>query len=308
MADFEYNTINIEEQETGKQAEYDMSKYDNYKDESFVPNSYTLLASDLREKYKILSREEQDKIIREIKSGNMIRKDELMCSNMPLVVSRAKKYFPLADSIWEITDLIQEGYLGMERALDLYDIDKDEKANFTTYAVYWIDQRISRFLYENNSTVHIPVHALTKYKKAKRLMAKGRSKEEAFASAEITQTMFDNITQILNKISLNRPMDVEESDSGEFGDFVKDEKILVDFGCVDADTMERIIDIMKKKLKPKEFEVFARRIGINGVSAETLESIARTLGVTRERVRQIEKRAVDKIKPSVAKMYDRKVG
>ena len=306
MVDFEFETVNVEEQEIERQTGYDVSKYDNYEDESFVPSSYALLSKELKT-YNILPKKEQDKIVREIKDGDKSRKDELLCSNMPLVVSRAKKYLPLVDSIWEITDLIQEGYLGMERALELYDIDKDEKANFTTYAIYWIDQRIYRFIQENNCSIHVPVNALSRYYKVKRLLANGRTKEEAFASAEITQTTYDNIDKVITKVSLNRPVNTEESDSGEIGDLIKDNSILVDFGCVDADTMERIIAIMKKKLKPREFEVFSRRIGLNGVSVETLGSIAKTLGITRERVRQIERDAINKIKPSVAKMYDRKV-
>ena len=309
MTDFKYKTIDGEgklfssQNEQIESAEYDVSKYDNYEDASFVPDSYTLLSKDLKEKYRILPKEEQDKIVREIKSGDESRKDELLCSNMALVISRAKKYLPLVNPIWEMNDLIQEGFFGLEKALELYDINKDDKSNFTTYALYWIDCKIMRFIKANNSSIRVPEYLMTKYNKANRLINKGYSLAEAFATAEISEKDYYAVKDLITITSLNRLILNDEDGGTEMGEFIKDESIPIDFGCVDADTMEQIIKVLKNRLKPKEFEVLVRRMGINSVPVETLESISNRLNVTRERVRQIQNDALSKVQVGIRKIY-----
>lgn len=309
MINLEYKTDSEEMQESFsineqiEAAEYDVSKYANYEDTSFVPDSYALLSKDLKRKYKILSKEEQDKIVREIKSGDESRKDELLCSNMALVISRAKKYLPLVSPIWEMNDLIQEGFLGLEKALELYDIDKDDKSNFTTYALYWIDCKIMRFIKTNNNSIRIPEYLMTKHNKVNRLISKGYSFEEAFALAEISEKDYYAVKDLITTTSLNKIILNDEDGNTEMGEFIKDESIPIDFGCVDADTMEQIIKVLKDRLRPKEFDVLVRRMGINGVPVETLESISDSLNITRERVRQIQNKALSKVKVGIRKIY-----
>lgn len=272
-------------------------------DNIFVPDGFTCFSKELKKKYVILPKAEQDVIIREIKNGDLSRRDELLCSNMPLVISRARKYHSIANPIWEINDLIQEGYLGLDRALELYDPNKDDKSSFTTYALYWIDNKITRFIQANNGPVRIPIHAMVKYSQTNRLVAKGRSLKEALEIAEISEESYYTIKNILTAISLNKIIVKDGDESDEIGSFVKDNSIPIDFGCVDADTMEEVVKLFKNRLKPKEFDVIVRRIGINGVPAETLESIASSLGVTRERIRQIQKKAIEKTKRGIEKIY-----
>ena len=251
----------------------------------------------------LLTQEEERELMKKIEKGDKQARQDMITHNLRLVVSIAKKY----QTQMELLDLIQEGNIGLMKALDKFDYTKEYK--FSTYATWWIRQSISRAIADKKRTVRLPVHVVDKLSRIKREIAKYESKYGKTPSrkelAEITgydQELLDTY-YLLNTDTVSLDMPSKPSEMGEemdpIGEIIEDKTIAgVEDSAINNMLNEEIMAILPKILKPVEVEVIQKRFGFNGETRMTLEEIGQQRGVTRERIRQIEAMAIAKLKAS----------
>lgn len=248
------------------------------------------------EPYPTLSDETQNEYLKEFSNGNYEHLDHFLCSNIRLCIWQAKKYYKTLETcaVIDLLDLIQEGFIGLREAALRYSIGGE--AAFSTYATFWIKQKILRYIDNNQSAIRIPVHALSAYKKVMRLLKDDIEMDvnDACFKIGIEPKSFRKVYLLSNIHSLD--WEINDEDDSVVGDFVSDEKTCFEDEVINQLAYLEILDIMKNKLTKREFDVLSRRMGMNSTNTtETLEEIAKTLNVTRERIRQIESKALEKI-------------
>ncbi|MBM3894409.1 RNA polymerase sigma factor RpoD [Candidatus Dependentiae bacterium] len=230
-------------------------------------------------------------------------KDELAEANFRLVVNLAKKYINRG---LHFLDLIQEGNIGLLKAVEKFEFERGFK--FSTYATWWIRQAINRAIADQSRTIRVPVHmveTLTKINKLTRIAIQETGKEPSYAQLakelNIDEKKIKNIIKISKEpVSLETPMG--DGDDTYLKDFLPDEN---DYTPVDAvvndDLKERVREVLKT-LAPREEKVLKMRFGIDVASEHTLEEVGKDFAVTRERIRQIEVKALRKLRhPSRSK-------
>ncbi len=249
----------------------------------------------------ILAQAEKD-LAKRIQAGDMEAKNLLARANLRLVVSIAKKYVGRSPDL-TLLDLIQEGNLGLFKAVDKFDWTKGYK--FSTYATWWIRQAITRALADQSRTIRVPVHmveTIAKYKQVVRRLSQdlGRDPlpEEIAVEMGLEVEKVYNIEKIdQDTVSLESPVG-DEGDDGKstLGDFLADDKIL----SPDHESSRRILSDQVKEilndLSEKERRILEMRHGLNDGVTHTLEEVGQKFGVTRERIRQIEAKAHEKIR------------
>ncbi len=267
-------------------------------------SAYDSIQMYLREigRYPLLSAQEERDLAKRITEGDLEAKNLLARANLRLVVSIAKKYVGRSPDL-TLLDLIQEGNLGLFKAVEKFDFTKGFK--FSTYATWWIRQAITRALADQSRTIRIPVHmveTIAKYKQIVRRLSQDLGRDPM--AEEIALEMgvdVDKIYQIekidQDTVSLESPVgDEDEAGKSVLGDFIKDDKIL----SPDQEVARRILsDQMKEildELSPKERKILEMRHGLENGVYNTLEEVGKEFGVTRERIRQIEAKALEKIR------------
>ena len=231
-------------------------------------------------------------------------KRELSSGNLRLVVSIAKKYRNRGLSF---LDLIQEGNTGLMRAVDKYEYRRGFK--FSTYATWWIRQAITRAIADQARTIRIPVHMIDVLMKlrnaAKKLlqeMGREPTTEETAIAAGITIEETERVLDIgRHPISLDRP--IGEGDDGCFGEFVQDQGTEAPHKLANNSQLRERIEELLKTLTFREREIIRLRYGLADGYSYTLEEVGRIFKVTRERVRQIEAKAVAKLQNPVRSRY-----
>ncbi len=265
--------------------------------------SYDSIQIYLREigQYPLLTALEERTLAQRIERGDSEARNILARSNLRLVVSIAKKYVGRSPDL-TLLDLIQEGNLGLFRAVDKFDWKKGYK--FSTYATWWIRQAITRALADQSRTIRIPVHmveTIAKYKQISRRLAQvlGRDPqpEEIAVEMGVEPEKIYQIEKInQDTLSLENPVGSDDDEKSTLGDFIADDKIPSPVQESSERILTEQVRTILDDLSPKERKILEMRHGLLDGIYHTLEEVGKEFGVTRERIRQIEAKALEKIR------------
>lgn len=248
-------------------------------------------------RYPLLTPEEELTYAKSMVEGDSQAKEKLINANLRLVVSIAKRYVGRGMAF---LDLIQEGNLGLMKAVDKFDYTKGFK--FSTYATWWIRQAITRSIADQARTIRIPVHmveTINKLIKVSRslLQTLGRepTTEEIAEAMGITEARVIEIQKIAqDPVSLETP--IGEEDDSHLGDFIEDTSATAPIDAAEANMLKEQVNEILGTLAPREAMVLILRYGLRDGRPRTLEEVGKVFNVTRERIRQIEAKALRRLK------------
>ena len=263
------------------------------------PNSDRTLALYIREisKTPLLSREEEVALAERVMAGDQEARAHMIKANLRLVIKIAKDYSGYG---LPLSDLISEGNIGLMTAVDRYDPEKGAK--LSSYASWWIKQSVKRALANQGKTIRLPVHAVEKIARVRRITslmteALGRepSNEELSEETGIPLKKLSMIRQAAQRpTSLDAPLN--ETEQTSFGDVIGDESALDPLEALTSSNLHEQLDDLLGLLDERETKIINSRFGLNGKKPMNLEEVGREFGVTRERIRQLQNKALEKMR------------
>jgi RNA polymerase primary sigma factor len=256
-------------------------------------------------KVPLLTREEEDHFARRAAKGEKLAKDKLVSANLRFVVNVAKKY---QNQGLPLSDLISEGNIGLMNAIERFDVDKGY--HFISYAVWWIRQAILKAICEKSRMIRLPLNRaneLVQIEKARKELQSGKGEEpEIEEIAKVVNMSPDHVADLINisrdLVSLETPV-YAEKDSSQLGDFIEDAGYdHPEDRAIETSLKEDINDVLRS-LTDKESEIIQYRFGLNGRSPLSLKEIGDRYHLTKERIRQIEKKALKRLQHPSRSQY-----
>ena len=284
----EAEDLTLEEVEVEKEPEYDMS---------YMPDATRAYMHQIS-RIPLLTYEEEQALGARIAQGDESARKILIESNLRLVVSIAKKY--LTRTKIPFLDLIQEGNIGLMRAVEKFDYTKGYK--FSTYATWWIRQSISKAVVEQSRAIRVPVHVIEQLSKM------GKVSHDLFQEllreptpAEIAERMGVEVSKVKELQTIVKdPVSIDQSindeDDATLGDLVADESVESPIEDLHQEEVNTKITTVLSTLETREAEVISLRYGLGGTRPQTLDEIGKTYGLSKERIRQIEEKALRKLR------------
>lgn len=253
----------------------------------------------------LLTREEEDRVARAAATGDREARNRLASANLRFVVNVAKKY---QNQGLTLSDLISEGNIGLLNAIERYDVDKGY--HFISYAVWWIRQAILKAICEKSRMIRLPLNRaneLVQIEKAKKVVQGGiTSDAEINEIGRLLDMDPSHVADLINisrdLVSLESPV-YTEKDSSTLGDFVEDGTYQAPDDTAIESALRDDIDLVLKSLSDKEAEIIRFRFGLSGYSPMSLKEIGDRYNLTKERIRQIEKKALKRLQHPTRKQY-----
>lgn len=264
--------------------------------EAVVDNSIKIYMREMGQ-FSMLSADEEVKLARRIAEGDQSAKNELVEANLRLVVSLARHYQGCGLSY---QDLIQEGNIGLIKAAEKFDVSKGFR--FSTYASWWIKQALSRAIADQSRTIRIPVHMtenINKFKKTEReLLSKLNREPKIKEIADVMGISEKQAKEIQSYIVEPTSLDIQVGDDDDttIGSFIEDTHFVNPESAYIKESNGDVVNAVLDTLSDREANILRLRFGIGGKKAMTLEEVGKEYGLTRERIRQIEAKALRKLR------------
>lgn len=304
----EFDNLDMEENDEAQDAEDQEEKEVAAEYESHSVDAIKLYLKDIQ-KTTLLTAEQERALARRIEQGDMAARDKMIESNLRLVVKIAKRYMNRG---LPFLDLIEEGNLGLIKAVERFKLSKE--CRFSTYATWWIRQSIERALVNQSRTIRLPVHIsdeINKLIKITRELVHGLNREpqvkEVAEAMDVEPAYVRRLMVLLKKTySIEHPMG-ENSDYSLI-DTIEDSTAINPLELAEQLNKYRVISDLIDGLNENEKEILALRFGLNDREPQTLDTIGRQFGVTRERIRQIESKSLEKLRTILAESDLRPLG
>lgn len=263
---------------------------------SYSDNSLKLYLREIA-KTPLLTPEEEVKLARRIKRGDKEARSHMIRANLRLVVKIAQDYSGYG---LPLNDLISEGNIGLMKAVERFDPKKGGK--LSTYAAWWIKQSIKRALANQSKTIRLPVHMVDKIAKMRRIatiltevLGREPTDEEIADEIGLPRRKLAMLKQASQRpTSLDAP--VNEGEGTEYGEIIGDDRAVSPFQMLSDKNMQHQLDGLLEVLDSRERRIIDERFGLNGKKPMTLEDVGRQFGVTRERIRQLQNSALEKMR------------